>query len=159
MAALVNTRENPLELTLDFAADCRLETGEDKCYAVYDYWKGKFLGVHEKSVSVKISPFETAVLRITPVADDMLPTLVSSSRHITQGGYELVDMKRDLAGGVLRGVVKCVPGEPCRLSFFVPEGMEITASGGVWEVSGSCGVLTILKKEGGEAAWKLKIKK
>ena len=159
VAALVNTRENPLELTLDFAADCRLETGEGRCYAVYDYWKGQFLGVHERSVSVKVAPFETAVLRITPVADDMLPTLVSSSRHITQGGYELVDMKRDVAGGVLRGVVKCVPGEPCRLSFLVPEGMEIAASGGVWEKSGPCGVLTILKKEGGEAAWKLKKKK
>jgi len=159
VAALVNTREDPLELSLDFAADCRLETGGGRRYAVYDYWKGKFLGLYTTGVSVRNAPFETAVLRVTPVIDDMLPTLISCSRHITQGGYELVYMKRDAAGGTVRGTVKCVAGEPCRLSFFIPEGMEIAARGGVWEKNGSCGVLTILSSDGGEASWQLRIKK
>lgn len=159
VAALINTRENPLDVTLDFAADCRLETGSGKRYAVYDYWNNTFLGIFDRNIQLTIPPFDTAVLRVTPIEDEMLPVLVSSSRHLTQGGYELVSMERKAACGVVCGIVKCVENEPCRLSFYVPEAMTVTAENGQWEQKGSCGVLTVGGSAGGDISWQITINK
>jgi len=145
--------KNASDMTVDFAADCRLTTGKDIRYAVYDFWNHAFLGVFETGVTVSVPPCDTAVLRITPVGDEELPTLVSSSRHITQGGHELLAMSR--GNGKVTGEVLCVEGGVCRLTFYVPSGMKIRARGGVWRQKGNCGELTVGGAEGGPAAWSI----
>ena len=150
--------ENDLETTVDLAEDCRLETGNGQNYAVYDYWNSRLVGVFESSFFVRVPAGDTAVLRITPVENDGLPTLVSSSRHLTQGGYELLDMERSRSEKSLCGTVLCAAGEPCRLSFLVPGNMEIQAWGGKWEQNGKVGILTVENVSGGETFWKISVR-
>ena len=126
----------------------------DGQYAIYDYWNQKFLGVFEKSVTIHLAPCDSAVLRISPVKNDV-PTLVSSSRHITQGGYELVEYSPDAKKKQLRGKVKCVGGEPEKLTFLLPEDMQIKAVGGTWTQKDNTGILTLLSDKNCEAAWSL----
>lgn len=149
--------EKVLDQTVDLAEICHLETGSGRRYAVYDFWNGSFMGIVENELTCRVEPLDTVVLRVTPIEDELLPTLISSSRHITQGGHELLEMKRDVSGGILCGKVRCVEGEVCRLSFFVPEGMSVEAEGGPWEQNGSCGILYTGGKEGGVIDWSLKI--
>ena len=152
--ALTNLDEkNPAGMAVDFAGECRLETGNGRRYAVYDFWRKKFLGLFEDGLTVDVPPCDTAVLRITPVEDDGLPTLVSSSRHITQGGHELVSMKR--TKDRVTGEVLCVGGEPCRLTFYVPDGVKLRVRGGGWRQKGNCGELTVVGAESGSVSWSL----
>ena len=138
-------------MAVDFAAECRFETGKDRRYAVYDFWNHEFLGIFDRGVTVTVPPCDTAVLRITPVEDEELPTLVSSSRHITQGGHELLAMSRE--DGKVTGEVLCVEGEVCRLTFYVPAGMKVRARGGVWRQKGNSGELAVGGAEGGPVSW------
>lgn len=150
-------KDKVLNETIDLAAVCHLETGGGRRYAVYDFWNNTFAGIVEKELTCRVEPLDTAVLRITPLEDELLPTLISSSRHITQGGWELPEMRRDVSAGILCGKVRCVEGEICRLSFFVPDGMQVTAEGGRWEQNNSCGILHVGGDAGGLHPWKLQI--
>ena len=84
-----------------------------------------------------------------------VPTLVSSSRHITQGGYELVEYSPDTETKQLRGKVKCIGGEPEKLTFLLPEDMQIQAVGGKWTQKDNTGILTLLSDKNCEAEWTL----
>ena len=124
---------------------------------MYDFWNSKFVGVFENGFLLSVAPFDTAVLRITPVAENGLPTLISSSRHITQGGYELTALEYDEENKTLSGKVKCVENEVCRLSFYLSGTEKVDACGGKWIQNGSCGELHVGGNEGGEIKWSLKI--
>ena len=147
--------EKTIEAAVDLAEDCRLETGNGRKYAIYDFWNKRFLGVFDKSAMVSIAPQDTAVLRITPVTTGDLPVLISSSRHITQGGHELLDMA--VSENAVSGVTLCVAGEPCVLTFLLPEGKTVTARNGIWKQEGSCGTLTLSAPLGGEVTWRLEV--
>lgn len=154
VAAVMNTDGKTLDTVLDLETDCRLDT--DRSYAVYDYWNKRFLGIFTRKVALGIPPFDTAVLRITPVPERPEPVLISSSRHLTQGGYELSAMECDRENRVLSGQTLCVAGEPCELTFFIPSGVGVTGcTGGAWARQEETGVLTLLSETGGPVDWSL----
>lgn len=154
VAAVMNTEADILETVLDLDTDCRLDM--NRSYAVYDYWNRKFLGVFTRKVSLKVPPYDTVVLRITPVENLNEPLLVSCSRHLTQGGYELETLAYDQQNGILSGSTKCVAGEPCVLTFYLPAGVSVSeCSGGVWERQDDTGTLTLLREENGTSSWKI----
>lgn len=159
VVGVMNTGEEHREIILDFAVDCRLPTGGGECYAVYDYWANTFLGIFDRAVNLSIKSCDTAVVRITPVNDDSLPTLISSSRHITQGGYELTSLQSNPLEGKIEGTVKCVGNEPEKLTFLLPAGAVINAHGGSWSQEGCCGTLTIETSENKEVSWSIEIQK
>ena len=50
------------------------------------------------------------------------PVLISTSRHVRQMAYDILDLKWDQAAGTLSGVSTVVEGDPYQLRIFVPEG-------------------------------------
>jgi len=89
--------------------------------AVWDYWNDRL----ETATVFAVAPGDTKVVRVTPLAKEG-PTLLSVSRHLTQGGYELVSYAADAAGA--RGVVKCPGGETVRVSFLLPKGAQVLSA-------------------------------
>ncbi|MCS7286437.1 MAG: alpha-galactosidase [Anaerolineae bacterium] len=70
-------------------------------YHVYNYWRGRYLGVTDGTIILKRhQPHETVLLGIRPSLSE--PQLLSSTFHITQGGVEIQEVKRLVAGKELR---------------------------------------------------------
>jgi hypothetical protein len=63
---------------------------------------------------------DTTVLRITPLSDH--PQVISTSRHITQGGVDIISMAWDEGDNALYGVSRCVAGEAYQVAVFIPQG-------------------------------------
>ena len=149
VASLSNLTDAPQSYTLQLQADLDLPKGE---YAVYDYWNKRFLGVFKKSLKLSIKPFDTAVLRITPVENNR-PTVVSVSRHITQGGYELVEFKA--TENSASGVCRVVPGETCELTLLLPEDKAITSCTVPYTQNGRIATLQLLTKSARTMKWRV----
>ena len=114
--------------------------------AVWDYWNDRL--VHEgrghRTVSASIAPGDTALYRVTPLAKDG-PTLVSVSRHVTQGGYELKHYAADGRGAT--GVVRCPGGEAVKVSFVLPEGKSVASASHAYDVNGRLVRLSVDSRE------------
>lgn len=123
VVSVMNTKDTPLELNLSLQADLHLGGGQT--YAIHDFWKDEALGVHADTVQVTIAPMDTIVLRVTPLPGR--PQVVSTSRHITQGAYDLNCLRWDAAANALAGSSKCVGGEVYRLTLHVPENFDLAS--------------------------------
>ena len=154
---IMNTKDKPLELKLSLESDLHIGTRDGMRYAVYDFWKGEFLGIHGDALQVSIAPMDTTVLRITALASH--PQVISTSRHITQGAYDLNTLHWDSSSNCLSGSSKCVEGETFRLTLYVPEGYGIAnADCGektAFTVDGCILKVDINSVRSGEIAWKL----
>jgi hypothetical protein len=75
---------------------------------------------------VTVAPTDATVLRITPL--NSYPQLISTSRHITQGGYDLNDMRWDTVANSLSGNSKVIFGEVYCLTIYIPEGYEFVSA-------------------------------
>jgi hypothetical protein len=125
VVGIMNIKDEALDLNLSLESDLNINTRDGKTYAVYDFWKSKFRGIHGDALQVSIAPMDSAVLRITPLTSH--PQVISTSRHITQGGYDLNDLQWDAASNCLSGSSKCVEGEVYRLTLYIPEGYEFAS--------------------------------
>ena len=92
--------------------------------AVWDFWNDRLVSAEEgeRELSVEVAPGDTVLYRVTPLVRDA-PTLMSVSRHVTQGGYELKSYSADANGA--KGVVRCPGGETVLLTFYLPEGTRL----------------------------------
>ncbi|MEX2217597.1 MAG: NPCBM/NEW2 domain-containing protein [Phycisphaerales bacterium] len=97
---------------------------------VYDYWRGLYLGCFEAGVFVDIPPRDVRVLTI--MAEDPLPVLLSTTRHITQGWVDVVSLERlgPETAPVLRGRSRLIAGEPYVLTFAMPAAAKSFIIGG-----------------------------
>lgn len=155
-----------LEINADFARDfgawqvkawCNLTSNETKRIgfaapsgsAVWDFWNDRPM----TEESFELAPGDAMVVRVTPVEADR-PTLVSVSRHITQGGYELKAYEATRDGA--KGTVRCPGRETVKVSFLLPEGASIASASHPYESSGR---IARLKLDGaGDIAFELKLK-
>lgn len=88
-------------LIVDFDKDLHLEEGE---YLVYDYWKHAFLGRLENRITLTLPAYGSAVLAVRKCTGKK--QVVSTSRHISQGGFDLMDVWLD-EYGMLHGRKQC----------------------------------------------------
>ena len=157
---IMNPTDAPLELNLNLEADFHIDTRDGQSYAVYDFWQSKFLGVYGDTMPLTISPMDTTVLRITPLTSH--PQVISTSRHITQGGYDLNNLQWDAASNTLSGNSKVVAGEIYRLVLYISEAFTLsTTDCSARTDTGICDrILTIDIHPGNstEQEWKLKFK-
>lgn len=94
--------------------------------AVWDYWQDRLVSANAQApVDVTVGPGDTALWRVTPLSKSG-PTLLSVSRHVTQGGYELEGLVVGANGA--KGTVKCPGGETVRVTFLLPEGAEVESA-------------------------------
>ena len=132
---VMNLAEEDREITVDLSEDLGLEDGE---YLVHEYWTDTFYGVVSGSLTVKVSACGTAVLAVRKKTGSL--QLVSTSRHITQGAADLLDVTSK--EGVLSGVSKVVKGDPYTVKAFDPKTGRLLEK-------------TVLPEATGELTWTL----
>jgi len=130
-----NTGDEEQTARLDLAPDLHLVTGPDAAYHVYDFWRKEYLGMHESELTLELAPFASRVLCFRRALSQ--PQVLSTSRHISQGGHDLLAVEWDEAACVLAGRSTVVGGETYTLAFHVPESLEPIGveSGAAAEVS------------------------
>jgi hypothetical protein len=92
----------------------------DQTYHVYDFWQGTYLGAWEHGVFLSVKPADVRV--ITLAREGPRPVLISTSRHITQGWVDVLQLED---GGIvtrptLGGRSRVVGGAPYTLTFGLP---------------------------------------
>jgi len=89
---------------------------------VYEYWSSKYLGVYDRNAQITwhLKPLEGLLFAVVPTAKDNRPVLISTSRHVTQGGLDLasVQYQRDGNKWVVAGESSyLVSGDPYEIVF------------------------------------------
>ena len=98
--------------------------------AVWDFWNDRL----QTETEFDVAPCDTRVVRVTPLEKEGL-TLLSVSRHITQGGYELERYASYRTG--VTGAVRCPGGgETVKVTFLVPRGERIASASHPYDFDG-----------------------
>lgn len=97
-------------------------------YLVYDFWADAFLGEHRGSLTTLVKLAGCRILSFRPRLDH--PQLLSTNRHVTQGGIELKDLRWDQNRCELTGRSELVGEDDYSLAIHVPRNykfLEMTA--------------------------------
>jgi len=94
-------------------------------YVVFEFWAQKYLGKHQGSFTAPAMDENNGVqvFAIREVREH--PWVLSTTRHISQGGVSLLDEKWDAGSKTLSGKSKVVVGDPYVLTLHVPNGFKL----------------------------------
>jgi len=150
------------------AAEKALDLGrlplETREVHVYDFWRAAYVGrfACDAKIPQTLAAYEGRVFSLVPVAADDRPVLISTSRHISQGGLDLAalawkqDGPRWVAAGKSTHLVK---GDAYDLVFAAGRygATAAKASAGKVSTARSGGTVraTILPEAAGEADWEV----
>jgi hypothetical protein len=99
----------------------------EKTYLVYEFWSRRFVGSFTGSFPARAQGSrEVSVYAIREKLDR--PQVLSTSRHISQGGVDLVSVSWDPAMLVLSGESRVVARDPYSLAIHVPPGFAVVAA-------------------------------
>jgi hypothetical protein len=116
VVGLFNYDGRPMEKNLDLG---RLPLAAPQVH-VFDYWQSSYLGrlPRDARLPMRLAAYEGKLFAVMPATDDR-PVLLSTSRHISQGGLDLdhVNWKQDgprwIVTGKSSSLVKDDPYEMC----------------------------------------------
>ena len=115
IVAVFNWDQEPRTVNVDYAA---LGLDPDVRYAVYDFWHQQLVGVLPVGFSAWLRPTSASLYAVKPVADH--PTLLSTSRHVTQGALDLREVRWSQRGDEVTGTSQVVGGDPYTITIFLP---------------------------------------
>lgn len=132
VVGIVNTGEEALDYALKLSDALHIEEGE---YLVWDIWNEKLLDAADGTVALRLEPYGCYALSVHPATGR--PTVLSTSRHLSAGAFDLTDVRFD--GEKLCGRSKVVAGKPYKLTVWTAEGIiehEFTPDSAelVWEL-------------------------
>lgn len=107
VVGLFNWTDKEIEKNVDFdmlGLDSRSE------YHLFDFWRSLYRGTSTGSIKASLPPQSCLVLSLRRVARH--PILLSTTRHITQGGVDLVNVRWDEKARTLSGRSLVVRGNP-----------------------------------------------
>jgi hypothetical protein len=109
--------ERPLSRRLSWE---ELGLNRNQTYHVYDFWQGTYLGAWPQGVFLVVPPAGVRVVTLVP--ERPRPVLISTSRHITQGWVDLLELEE---GGIvtrptLSGRSRVIAGDPYTLTVGLP---------------------------------------
>lgn len=137
VVGLFNVEDKPKMMRLS-PAEFGLDP--DRPYLVFDFWGERFLGAVAGVMEIRIQARACRVLCFRKPAGR--PQVISTSRHITQGGVELEDVRWDGANGRLSGCFHLPTSAEQRLYLYSPPGWGKLEA----RVSGAQGKLTSIGK-------------
>ncbi len=161
IVSLNNYENKPRRLSLDLG---RLPLSSEEVY-VYDFWNQKYMGVHPSDAMIprNLEAIDAQCYSVVPVQADR-PVLISTSRHYTQGGIDLVDVKQWKVEGedawFLHGQSDhLVAGDPYEI-VFVGNGYKLdkafVTGGSVEYENNKFGICRLkVMPEGSEIEWRL----
>lgn len=118
----VNWGDKAPAATIAFA-DLGLEAEAD--YLVYEFWTGQFLGV--KRGQLELPEAQAKELRSYALRKlENQPQLVSTNRHLSQGGADLVEL--GWHDNALSGKSRVVAGDRYELAIHVPAGYQLKSA-------------------------------
>jgi hypothetical protein len=133
-------------------------------HIVYDFWNKRCLGRIEKEVSLDLPPTACRVLAIHRQTGE--PQIISTNRHISQGGVDLLNVLWDPKRNELSGRSSVVRSDPYELRLWVPEGyrpMGVTSSAPQAALDladgGRLAVVRLTGHPTGEARWLIRFEK
>gem|GEM_PF-2809832 len=167
VVAVFNWGDEEKEIRLDLK-EIGLLTGEDRKYHVYEYWDKEYYGKISDGISIVLPGHSCKLFCIKGYKP--YPDVISTSRHITQGCPDLIDLRWDDRRCVLSGKSVLVPNDPYLVVLSIPQSPEtyklrsvtINAAAVKVEKVEDCGGLLRLhfrSKNGGLACWKIKFEK
>lgn len=117
-------------------------------YVAFDFWANKFLAPFSGKLTATLPGNSCRILAIRPVS--LVPQLLSTSRHVTQGIVDVTGEKWDAATSDLSGISKVVENDPYELRIILPLGEKSWRAAEV-KVSAddiTAGVKTSFKQDG-----------
>ncbi|MEP6794243.1 MAG: hypothetical protein ABJB16_07955 [Saprospiraceae bacterium] len=135
-------------------ADLGLDSNKE--YLVFEFWNKTFLGMHKGNFeAATLSPNNIHTYSIREKTNH--PQIVSTNRHISQGGYDLLNVT--WKKNSLSGTSKVVAGDRYELYVHIPEGYQLkSATCNGYEVNvtqGDLVTISMMPEETGEVSWKL----
>jgi hypothetical protein len=116
----VNWSEKPAPGTTVKFSDLGMDP--TKSYLVYEFWSHKFLGPFTGSIDLPaLEPMGLASYAIREQLNR--PQIVSTNRHISQGGVDLLDER--WSGDSLEGKSQVVEGDPYEMVIHLPKGFAV----------------------------------
>lgn len=115
VVGITNFSDTAADMTVNFQAELGLLPGE---YLVFDYWNHKFLGRLDGSLTLNVPAFGTTVLSIHKCSGKK--QIISTSRHISQGAFDLIDVKYG-ENGEVRGRSLVIEGEEYIITCYDPQ--------------------------------------
>jgi hypothetical protein len=97
-----------------------LDLPSDKPIHIFDFWNQEYLGAWEKGLALDLPPTSCRVLALLPDNDQI--QLISTSRHITQGWVDLLEVKHGENSNAISGKSKLVKNDRYALHFAFPRG-------------------------------------
>lgn len=161
VVGVFNFEKQPVRRVVRFAD---LGLASTDAYIVYDFWNRRCLGRLAGEVVLDLPPTACRVLAIHREAGQ--PQVISTSRHITQGGVDLMDVKWDAKHNELTGRSRAVRNDPYELRLWVPEGfrpvaVESSAQQSSFEISdeGKIAAVRLVSRQNGDVRWLVRFEK
>jgi hypothetical protein len=118
------------EQQVDFA-DLGLDPERD--YLVFEFWTQQFLGKSKGSFKAP-APGSKGAMQVFAIREAReYPWVLSTTRHISQGGVELSAEKWDKASNTLTGTSAVIAGDPYVLTVHLPAGFKLKAAAATGE--------------------------
>ncbi|MFN3421541.1 MAG: hypothetical protein ACK40X_07450, partial [Armatimonadota bacterium] len=162
VVAVFNWQDEPETIEVDFAK-LGLTTGNGIRYHVFEFWSKRYEGQFENGFSVTFPTRTCEVFAIRRALGH--PQVVSTSRHITQGIVDLVELVWDEQNNELHGSSLLVRNDPYRLYVHVPQGFtfaQLVAEPRKSQIStevkgdGDLVIVEMLSKENQQVDWVLR---
>ena len=107
-------------------ADLGLEP--DREYVVFEFWTQKFIGKAKGAFTAPAMDTNNGMQVFAIREARAYPWVLSTTRHLSQGGVCLMDEKWDQASNILSGKSKVVAGDPYVLTIHLPAGFKLKAA-------------------------------
>lgn len=120
---VLNTAGEELDVRIYLGKDLCLDTENGEEYLIYDFWNEEFLGIRSDSLDFALKPYDSKVVSVSRLAGH--PQVISTSRHITQGAFDIEFLEWDDRRCILSGKSRVIAGAAYKIILYVPEGYEI----------------------------------
>ena len=97
----------------------------DREYLVFEFWTQTFLGKCKGSFKAPAQDAGSALQVFAIREAREYPWAISTTRHISQGGVDLLDERWDAGKKVLSGKSAVVVGDPYVLTVYLPQGFRL----------------------------------
>ncbi len=101
----------------------------DREYLVFEFWTQSFIGKSKGSFKAPAQDPNNPVQVFAIREAREHPWVLSTTRHISQGGVDLLDEKWDNASNTLSGRSAVVAGDPYMLTVHLPAGFKLKTAG------------------------------
>ena len=97
-------------------------------YLVFEFWTQKFLGKAKGSFTAPAMDQNTGMQVFAIREARAYPWIISTSRHISQGGVDLLDVRWNDHDKTLAGRSSVVKGDPYLITIYLPERFRFMAA-------------------------------